>query len=450
MIKAGFSRVDVTPPLGTELTGYFYKRFSDGVLDPIYLNALALFDGERTAIIITGDFMYIREATMSRYRELIEERTGISKDSIMLHTVHQHTSTTAGKEGPTDPVYQGFLERKYCDVAQMALDDMAEATVSYGEGETENPISFVRRFKMKDGSVKTNPGTHNPDVVAPVGDADNTVRLVRFTREGKKDIALVNFQTHPDVISGNKFSADWPGFVRTFTEKALDDTHCILINGCQGDVNHIDVLSGKSLPKGDQELRYNHSKHMGKLVSDVAVALWDKTTPIEANDVCCQIKYSYINSNTCGTEDIGEMTKLFNDYCEGRIRHVPMMDAGKWRRIASLTRTMVVQTIPVTVVSFGKVVILGYAGEPFTEYAVNLRNAFPDLIVLTACLANGAQGYFPSAEAYAEGGYEASSSEFDPSIAPTLQGVAKELLQNVVDGKAKDYINDFQKPADIL
>ena len=27
---------------------------------------------------------------------------------------------------------------------------------------------------------------------------------------------------------------------------------------------------------------------------------------------------------------------------------------------------------------------------------------------------------------------------------------AKELLQNVVDGKAKDYINDFQKVADIL
>ena len=394
--------------------------------------------------------MYVREDTLYRYRALIEQRTGISKDNIMLHIVHQHTSTTAGKEGPTDPAYQNFLERKYCDVAQMALGDMADATLSYGEGETANPISFIRRFKMKDGSVQTNPGYNNPEIEAPVGDADNTVRLIKFAREGKKNIAIVNFQTHPDVVGGTKISADWPGFVRRLTEDALEDVHCVLINGCQGDVNHINVFTEKPLRKADSESRYNHARYMGELISDVAVSLWDKTTPIEANDVCCQIKYSYIKSNTCGTEDIGEMTKLFNDYCEGRIRHVSMADAGKWRRIASLTRTMVAQTIPVTVVSFGKVVILGYAGEPFTEYATTPRKEFPELIVLSACLANGSQGYFPSASAYEEGGYEASSSEFDKSIAPTLQGVAKELLQNVVDGKAKDYVNTFQKVADIL
>ena len=449
MLKVGFSRVDVTPPLGTELTGYFRKRYADGVLDPIYLNALALFDGERTAIIITGDFMYIREATMSRYRALIEERTGISKDSIMLHTIHQHTSTTAGKEGPTDLVYQGFLERKYCDAAQMALDDMTEASVFYGEEQTERPISFVRRFKMKDGSVQTNPGFNNPDLVHTMGDADNTVRLVKFVREGKKDIALVNFQTHPDVVGGNKFSADWPGFVRTYTENALDGVHCIVVNGCQGDVNHLDFLNGTSIGK-DSELRYLHAQYMGKTVSNVAVSLWDKVAPLDVNDVSCQIKYSYIKSNTGGSEDIAEMTTLFNDYIDGKIKKPNMADAGKWRRIASMTRTMLVQAIPVTVLSFGKVVILGYAGEPFTEYAVNPRNAFPELIVLTACLANGAQGYFPSAEAYAEGGYESASSEFTPEIAPTLQSVAKELLQNVVDGKAKDYVNTFEKVADIL
>ena len=31
MFKAGFARVDVTPPLGTELTGYFEKRISEGL-----------------------------------------------------------------------------------------------------------------------------------------------------------------------------------------------------------------------------------------------------------------------------------------------------------------------------------------------------------------------------------------------------------------------------------
>ena len=42
MIKAGFARVDVTPPLGTPIAGYFSVRLSEGVRDPIELNAVAL------------------------------------------------------------------------------------------------------------------------------------------------------------------------------------------------------------------------------------------------------------------------------------------------------------------------------------------------------------------------------------------------------------------------
>ena len=106
MLKAGFARVDVTPPLGTELTGYFHARISDGILDPIYLNALAIGSDGNTALIITADFMYMREPSATLYRTLIEKRTGLSKDNILIHTVHQHTSTTAGKEGPTDAEYQ--------------------------------------------------------------------------------------------------------------------------------------------------------------------------------------------------------------------------------------------------------------------------------------------------------------------------------------------------------
>jgi len=42
MLKAGFSRLDVTPPFGTDISGYFYRRISDGILDPLYLNTVAL------------------------------------------------------------------------------------------------------------------------------------------------------------------------------------------------------------------------------------------------------------------------------------------------------------------------------------------------------------------------------------------------------------------------
>ena len=37
--KAGFARVDATPPLGIPIVGYFHKRVADGVLDPLYIDS---------------------------------------------------------------------------------------------------------------------------------------------------------------------------------------------------------------------------------------------------------------------------------------------------------------------------------------------------------------------------------------------------------------------------
>lgn len=235
MLKAGFARVDVTPPLGTVLTGYFEPRISDGILDPIELNALAISNGEDTVLLITGDFMITSDATMTRFRELIAAETGLSMEHVLTHSVHQHTSTTPGAtpddETTVEPLYTQVLERKFCDVARMALDDRSEASLSFGQKETDEPISFIRRYRMKDGSTRTNPGHNNPDIVGPIGNADNTVRLVKFERKAADDIVLVNFQTHPDVIGGNKFSADWPGFARRLTEKSIPGVKCILVNG---------------------------------------------------------------------------------------------------------------------------------------------------------------------------------------------------------------------------
>ena len=68
MLKAGFSRVDVTPPLGSYVAGVFYPRFAKEVLDPIELNAIALSDGEETALIIAADFLMI----VRKYADIIK------------------------------------------------------------------------------------------------------------------------------------------------------------------------------------------------------------------------------------------------------------------------------------------------------------------------------------------------------------------------------------------
>lgn len=433
-MKAGFARVDITPPLGTKLTGYFALRISDGVKDPIELNALALKQGEETAVIITGDFMYMTEAADTPIRLLIEKKCGVPADHIIMQAIHQHTSTTPFTPGITDSLYDEWLRRKYCDVVKMALDDLKEAKISVACKEAETPISFIRRYIDKNGNSVTNPKKPiDPNELSPIGEADNHVRLVKFTREGAKDIALVGFATHPDTVSGNQFSADWPGFARRFTERDLG-VHCILVNGCQGDTNHHNPMKK---PEKDLDKKYLHTEFMGRTIADAVTKLWNTTTPCEEGLLTCAVEQKLLRTRCDGIEKIDECKEIvrkFNEtgeWPEGFI----MADKAICRRISRLDTLSLFIKAPVSVIGFGNIVIAGYPGEAFTQYADILRETYPELFILSACNANASQGYFPTAEAFQSGGYEAQSTNFLPEMVEQLQGTAIKLIQNHKDAQ---------------
>ena len=156
MLKAGFSRIDITPPLGTPLAGYFYDRFAKGILDPLSVNAIAMNDGENTAIMVAVDALGITTPYADKIRDMIVERTGVDKDHVIVAALHQHTSVRIAdpsiRSSLTDTAFLDVLYRKIADSALLAVNDMAEATVETANKETAEPISFVRRFLMKDGS----------------------------------------------------------------------------------------------------------------------------------------------------------------------------------------------------------------------------------------------------------------------------------------------------------
>ena len=262
----------------------------------------------------------------------------------------------------------------------------------------------------------------NPDVVGPIGEADNTVRLVRIKREGTKDIAIVNFSTHPDVIGGNKFSADWPGFVRRMTEADIPNVNCILINGAQGDTNHVNVNSNGT-KKG-----YEHSRYMGRVITDTVLKIWDKTEKREATPVSGQVQMKYIPTNTKYMDRVEEFKKKMQDLNAGLIPKPEMGELAEMSRVSQLYEETLFQKVPVSVVGMGQIGFVGFGGEPFTQYATAAREAAPEMFVITACLTNGGQGYLPTKEAFDEGGYEARNSRFTAPVAEILQGTAKEML----------------------
>jgi len=436
VLKVGFAKVDVTPQLGVPVMGHYNKRIADGILDSIELVALAANDGEKTVLIITGDFLGIHEKWATELRKLISAETGVAEDHIYLQALHQHTSVLIGYnphlyevvETTTSEqeLYLKFLYRKYADVAKMAIDDMCETEMSVGQKKTDTDISFVRRYRMKDGSVKTNPKREEiENVEGPLGDADNTVRLVRFKREGAKDIALVNFSTHPDVVGGTKFSADWPGFVRRMTETDIPNVHCILVNGAQGDTNHVNRFAPKSTLT-----KYEFSAHMGRVITDAVIDLWDKTEKKEASRVYGQIQERYIPTNTSRIDEIEECQRLKQAYLDGTYQPNGMGERADFYRAAALHSQSLFQKVLVSVIGIGEVAFVGFGGEPFTWYAEQARAAAPDLFVITTCTTNCYAGYLPTKEAFEEGGYEGKSTNFTVGLVDTMTKTVKEMLDN--------------------
>lgn len=213
-LQAGFARVDVTPPLGIEISGYFVERFASGILDALEASALALRCGDDQAILIALDNLMIDKETMHAYRAVIAERTGVKAEAVFIACSHTHTGPLVGKSELDEnkygeKEYGDYLGRKLCDCAVMAVRDMTDAKMGYAVGCAPH-IAFVRRFRMKDGSIRTNPGVNNPDIVAPIGDVDERVNVLRFVRKCAPDIVIANFGVHPDVVGGDEISGGLP------------------------------------------------------------------------------------------------------------------------------------------------------------------------------------------------------------------------------------------------
>ncbi|MBR5295786.1 MAG: hypothetical protein IKU24_04260 [Clostridia bacterium] len=434
MFQAGFARVDVTPPLGTPLAGYAVERFANGVLDPLELNCVVFSDGETKAALITADFLYVMENAATPIRKMISEKCDIPMENVFMQGLHQHTSVRIGcipnspYVGVEDEAYLDVLYRKYCDVVTLALLDMKDASLEMAEKEAEPKFSFIRRYYLKDGSLQTNPFKHLDKIDRPAYQSDNMVRVLRLKREGAKDIAIVNFSCHPDVIGGKKFSADWCGFVRRHTEKTLPDVHCVLVNGAQGDSNHIDFMTYK---EGTPYSNYAISEKMGKGISDVAVSIWNETKPMETGKIWGKVVMKYVPTNTRGIERFQECAELAQRIRDGEEVTLPEgLTRSQVLSVEALKDGYLFQKVPVSVLCLGKLGFVGFGGEPFTHYATKAREAGKDMYIVTACLTNGGQGYLPTAQAFSEGGYEtSSSSRYTPVVEEIITGAAAKLLE---------------------
>ena len=448
--SAGYYRIDVTPPLGVPLSGYYGRRAMTGILDPLHATCLALSDGKTKAVVVALDNLQVHEAVIAQMKEAIKAKTGLPPEAVFIHASHIHTGPTVVAKGvcvkegdePIVDLSNKILISRLSDGVKYALDDLAPAKMLMGRGEAKD-ISFIRRYKMKDGTTQTNPGVNNPNIDHPIGQPDEQVQLVRFVREGKKEIALLNFQCHPDVIGGTKCSADWPGLTCRYLERTFGgEIDAILINGAQGDTNHVktDVKEGDVRRKG-----YETSKHMARTIVGSALQIWGKCLPVPAGRITYGMRTVRIDSHRGKPEDLPLAHKYVELHKSGRGAEIPAKGMMHTTLVAGAYRMVQLENGPdhfdmdVSSVAIGTTLAFaGFPGEPFTWMGTEVKAKSPFAMTMPACTTNGSRGYFPVASAYEEGGYEAATSRFAPGSAERLVNGQLEQLKSLYGQATKE------------
>ena len=421
--SAGFARVEINPPMGSNIPGYFSDRRVDGVLDDIEANAVALSDGTNAAVLVSFDLVEIKGLSTA-WRHRAAAATGLPPEAFYFACTHTHTGGNVGRAADSydisfdsDLEYDKALEGKVVDVCRAALADMKPAQLLLGRTSCPG-VSFIRRYRMKNGSVTTNPGVGNPDIVAPVGQPDDEVQVVRLVRTDAPEILLVNFQTHPDVISGTRISADWPGFTRRTLEQALGDgTKCIFFNGAQGDSNHINV---RPEPGRETNKRYEHARQMGRMVAGAVLGVYGFCVPTPAGRIRCAVKDVSMPIRKRSAEDLPAARADWALYCAGRAKEIK----GRRFRLVEAARIVRLEKepdeipFPVSAIAVGDALCFtGLPCEPFTELGRVVKKVSPFRMTFYTCLTNGSYGYLPTAEGCGGESYESTSTIFDPAAA---------------------------------
>ncbi len=441
-LYAGFSRVNINPKLGTPIAGYYKERLTEGVLDDIEVNGIALECNGTKVIMLSVDLCGLKQTYTTPLRAQISEITGVDANCIYIHVNHTHTGphTYFTTDTPITREYTDFLTSRIIDAAVYALNDLKPAKLGFGIGQAPN-VAFVRRYIMKDGSIKTNPGVNNPDIVGPVGGAmDESVSVLRFDREGADSIVLVSFANHPDVVGGNLISADWPGFARRTVEKVLDNTKCLLFNGIQGDVNHVNVhpkggdLNDMFMDFDDVSRGYSHARYIGRVVAGGVLQAFDKVEYVDVDSIVGLTKVIKLPANMPTAEELENAKRINALHESGKDSELPYSGMMLTTVVAEAARMVRVADGPdafemtLSGIALGPVAFIGIPGEPFSQIGKLIKESNEFTMIISNCLTNGSEGYFPMQDSYDEGGYEARSSQFKAGVAERIAEEAKDLL----------------------
>lgn len=444
-LRVGYARADITPEESVPLAGYgnTLTRMSQGALEPLMATCIAITDEkESTMLLFSLDIVSTRDAYCMQAREQICQKYGIPVPSIVIAATHTHSGPDmAQKDLPAIQRYADHLVSLLVETAGKALADRKSAVLRCGRTYNQG-MNYVRHYIQENGSIL---GDNFGDPTTAqlrchVSEADKEIRLVRFRREGGKDVLLVNWQAHPNLAStiateyGRAhrpyLSADYVGACRSYVEEKAD-VHFVFFLGAAGNVN--------SRSRMDTEMDTRDHNCYGQQLGEYVLAGMKDLQPLKHGTVAASIETLTCRLNH--TEDhLVPMAK------EVRVEWAKSNDARKCMQIGqpygihsayhagAIIAKADMPTHTTMDLGAGRIGDLGLAFMPYEMFDTNgkyVREESPFGMTLVFSCANGGHAYIPSARGFEHGCYEADMCRFAPGTGEEAAQLAVSMLRTL-------------------
>lgn len=430
-MRCAFYEKEITPPLECEIPGYFNPRVAEDVQDRLYVKA-AVFENEGEVVaLVVADAVRLSKELCEKICYRVERLSGIRAENIMVIATHSHTAIPVGSSTIISPddIYLDVFCRLAADCVILAYKRLSPATLRYAKGYVDS-ISFVRNYRMKDGSIKTNPGRNNPDIVEACDRKDPDLPiLVVYDEKGKPMGAVTNFACHLDCVATCTYSGDYASVLSCEYKKVFGEQFVSLfIMGTAGNINHVNPFATE--PRGK-----DHYVKMGKTLAKEAFRVLQNAEELKNPKLCSRkeeivLKRRYLTEEELHTEErlaakkevIDAQSKdrslgvCYRGYIAERIVHYAK-DKHKDRHL------------PLQVLTIGECTIFGFPAEIYVKFGRDIKENADSDKVFIATLANGSFGYIPTPDLFEEKDmYEVrvSSAEFEPEAGDIM---VKKLLE---------------------
>lgn len=435
-LQVGVATVDITPPVGCRLSGYFNERVSTGVHDPLLAKAVVFAQGETKAVMVICDLIGVTPNVTDPAAKRIAEKMGVQPQDVVISATHTHTGPlyygamresmheqAMAKFGrdPCEPTdYPADLAGKLVEAAEKAHASLRPVELFAGMGNQEPTISFNRRYFMADGKVQFNPGDKSK-IVRPAGPIDPSVNVVLMRRPQSDDAlaALTVFAMHTDTTGGTELSADYPHYLeKTLRERFGSEFVSIFGLGTCGNINHVDPFAAAR----------RKASELGPMVGKTVLSMVDDLRRVEPA-LAVKSEAVEVPLQRYSAEQVAQARDQLPLIGKGKLKFLEEVEAYK---IVDLQSRGVTAKLPVRAIRLGRdLTIVVLPGEVFVEHGLAIKQASPFKQTIVIELANDNVAYVPTKEAFEQGSYEPTNSRVAPGGGEMLVESAARLLREL-------------------